>query len=59
MKKYGSARDVNSYYNENGYILTNSASIVVPAILQQAYIFRHFQTTQHVSNAALNRVVVK
>jgi len=51
-------KNVNSHYNETGYILTNRASIVFTAILQQAYICRHFQTTQRVSTAALQRKVV-
>jgi hypothetical protein len=51
-------KNVNSYYNETSYILTNRESIVVTAILQQAYIFRRFQTTQRVSTAALHRKVV-
>lgn len=51
-------KNVNSYYNETGYTLTNRVSIVVSAILQQAYILRHFQTTQRVSTAALHRKIV-
>jgi hypothetical protein len=51
-------KNVNSFYNETGYILTNRASIAVSAILQQAYILQHFQTTRFSSAALHCKVVV-